>query len=249
MRLLILSDLHFEFHRDGGEAFCQRYRDFDDYDVAVIAGDLCSFSSLGRSFQLVSETFKETVYVSGNHEAYGSSIEEMTTKIWDELFEENQARESGGAIWPLERGFRVINGQRFIGATLWFPHDVVSKRLEWVMNDFSLIRGLSEEVDKIHRETKEWLWDTLTKDDVLVTHHLPHPRSIHPKYAESNLNRFFLGDIGGLIQNRQPKLVIHGHTHESIDYRIGKSRVVCNPHGYLGREVNPNFVERLVVEV
>jgi Icc-related predicted phosphoesterase len=242
MKLLVMSDLHFEFHRDGGRAFCERYRDFDGYDVAVIAGDLCDFKSLERSWDLVDEAFKQTVSVCGNHELYGASLAEFRDES-DYLFE------FGHMNWLLERGYRAIGDQRFIGCTLWFPHDETGRRLEWTMNDFELIRGLSGEVDRLHRQSKEWLWDTLTRDDVLVTHHLPSWKSVHPKYAGSNLNRFFVGDIEELIRRRQPKLVVHGHTHESFDYRIGDTRVVCNPLGYVGREVNPNFVERMVVEV
>jgi len=243
-----MSDLHFEFHRDGGAAFCQRYDSFTDYDVAVIAGDLCDFKTMGRSWDLVSQNFIESVLVAGNHEHYGSSLDGVERATHD-LYEENWGRDLGGAIWPLERGHRVIDGQRFVGATLWFPMDAESMKLTWTMNDFSLIGGLTQEVNQTHMRTKEYLWDTLTKDDVLVTHHLPSMKSVHQKYAASNLNRFFVGDIEELIRRRQPKLVIHGHTHESCDYRIGETRVVCNPYGYQDHETNPRFVERLVVEV
>ena len=39
----------------------------------------------------------------------------------------------------------------------------------------------------------------------------------------------------------QPRLWIHGHTHESFDYQIGKTRVVCNPRGYASIEENHCF--------
>lgn len=245
MRLLIMSDLHFEFHRDGGEAFCERYRDFDGYDVAVIAGDLCDFKSIPRSVRLVSQAFRMAQLVVGNHECYAASVREAFDAI-DEATEHGNVcvTENGEASYPIGG-----HTQRILGATLWFPHDDAGRRLEWTMNDFGLIRGLSQEVDKLHRRSREYLWDTLTKDDVLVTHHLPSWRSVHPKYAGSNLNRFFVGDIENLIASRQPKLVIHGHTHESADYRIGATRVVCNPYGYKDHEANPRFVERKVVEI
>ena len=31
---------------------------------------------------------------------------------------------------------------------------------------------------------------------------------------------------------RQPKLWIHGHSHDRCDYSLGKTRVVANPMGY-----------------
>jgi Icc-related predicted phosphoesterase len=32
----------------------------------------------------------------------------------------------------------------------------------------------------------------------------------------------------------RPALWLHGHTHGSCDYKLGDTRVVCNPMGYPG---------------
>ncbi len=253
MKLLILSDCHFEHMRDGGAAFCQRYDSFTDYDVAVIAGDLCDFKSIARSVRLVSRAFRDNVIlVGGNHECYGSSVDEAQEQLENSCASTNEGEATTAAVHFLERSAVTIGltgGQRFVGATLWFPMDHEAMKLTWTMNDFRLIDNLAQVVNRIHERTKEYVWDTLTKDDVLVTHHLPSWRSVHPKYAGSNINRFFVGDIESLIRDRQPKLIAHGHTHESCDHMIGETRVICNPLGYWDHEVNPNFVERLVVEV
>jgi predicted phosphodiesterase len=42
---------------------------------------------------------------------------------------------------------------------------------------------------------------------------------------------------------------VHGHTHESFDYEIGKTRVVCNPRGYASIEENRGFRPDFTVEV
>jgi hypothetical protein len=39
-----------------------------------------------------------------------------------------------------------------------------------------------------------------------------------------------------ILDRRQIKLWTHGHTHESFDYMIGTTRVVCNPRGYIDFE-------------
>ena len=36
-------------------------------------------------------------------------------------------------------------------------------------------------------------------------------------------------------------LWIHGHMHDSFDYEINGTRVVCNPRGYTPFELNPDF--------
>jgi Icc-related predicted phosphoesterase len=40
-----------------------------------------------------------------------------------------------------------------------------------------------------------------------------------------------VSDLSGLVETYQPALSVHGHTHKSSDYRIGKTRVLRNPHG------------------
>jgi Icc-related predicted phosphoesterase len=57
----------------------------------------------------------------------------------------------------------------------------------------------------------------------------------------------FVSDQSALIEAHQPALWVHGHVHNSSDYRVRRTRVVCNPHGY-GTE-NPDFDGALVVEV
>ena len=41
----------------------------------------------------------------------------------------------------------------------------------------------------------------------------------------------------------------HGHTHESFDYLVNGTRVVCNPRGYAPMELNPAFDPGLTVDV
>lgn len=89
-----------------------------------------------------------------------------------------------------------------------------------------------------------WLRTQLTDEfvgtTVVVTHHLPHPRSIHRKYKASSLNPSFASDLSNLM-GPSVSLWIHGHTHESFDYVVNSTRVVCNPRGYAPMELNEAF--------
>jgi len=80
----------------------------------------------------------------------------------------------------------------------------------------------------------------------VVTHFLPHPGSVAPQYEGSPLNRFFLAaDAQPLVEERGARLWIHGHTHVSCDYQVGKTRVICNARGYPaepGTSLNPALV-------
>ena len=55
----------------------------------------------------------------------------------------------------------------------------------------------------------------------------------------------YASDLSSLIDARQPDVWVHGHVHNPVDYRIGATRVVCNPRGHIeedsARTFDPNF--------
>ena len=73
MRLQLLSDLHFEFHRDGGRTFVDSL-DPTGIDILVLAGDIAVADGIPPALALLCEKFRDAavVYVHGNHEFYGS---------------------------------------------------------------------------------------------------------------------------------------------------------------------------------
>ena len=73
---------------------------------------------------------------------------------------------------------------------------------------------------------------------VVVGHHTPSHQSCHPRYRDDQImNGGYHSDLSEFIMDRpQIKLWTHGHTHEVFDYKVGETRIVCNPRGYLGHE-------------
>ena len=65
---------------------------------------------------------------------------------------------------------------------------------------------------------------------MVITHHAPHPLSIHPRYVRNPLNAGFVSDLTPLLQGAD--LWLHGHVHDSFDYQVGRCRIVANPAGY-----------------
>lgn len=82
---------------------------------------------------------------------------------------------------------------------------------------------------------------------VVVSHHAPHPGSVAQRYRGDPLTPAFVSDLSDLMARGRPDLWVHGHTHTSFDYRVGPTRVVCNPRGFPGE--NDVFDPGLVVEV
>ena len=66
-------------------------------------------------------------------------------------------------------------------------------------------------------------------------------RSTNGAYS-SNLDDF-------IINNPKIKTWIHGHTHESFDYMIGSTQIVCNPRGYINYEARAEEFSLKYLEV
>ena len=135
-------------------------------------------------------------------------------------------------------------GQRFVGCTLWFPYTGVQQPLDEHVADFQTISDIRTWLPETAKASREFLEQNVRSGDVVVTHHLPHPRSIAARFARSRLNPYFLHDVSATVEGGGAALWIHGHTHTSNDYVAGTTRVVCNPLGYPGffpGEPNPDF--------
>jgi len=242
LRLQIVSDLHFEFHPDGGQGLVSSMS-FQDCDALVVAGVLCDAKSIASSFELLCRACpKPILYVPGNHEYYGSSFSEV-----DELLA--SAEQTHSQLSVLNNKSVAVAGHRILGTTLWFPDQPDNAKYEGILNDFRMIRGFKKEVYAANAKAHQFLEDELLKDDVVITHHLPSLESVSERFRGGRLNRFFVSPLDELILERQPALWVHGHTHGSKDYPLGHTRVVCNPFGYLGREVNEGWDASKQVEV
>src|SRR5690606_35705247 len=91
-----------------------------------------------------------------------------------------------------------------------------------------------EDALREHEQSRTWLSTELAKPyygrTVVITHHGPHPLSVHPRYSGDATNAAFVSDLSELL--KWPQLWLHGHVHDSFDYRVHGYRVVANPRGY-----------------
>ncbi len=249
MRIRVHSDLHLEFQ---------------DWipppvpaDVVVLAGDI-HVGVEGLSWARRHFADSHLIYVPGNHEYYGGEMESTLEQLRQVAAAED--------IALLDCDPVVIDGVRFLGATLWTDFALYGSDPEAIahaqaearrrMADYRRIRLRDsgrlqpDDTRRIHQRQAAWLAEQLAQPfagaTVVVTHHLPHALSVHPKYEGDLLNPSFASDLSALV--RDPvQLWIHGHTHESIDYQIDGTRVVCNPRGYLPQEPNDSFDPERVV--
>lgn len=239
MKLSLFSDLHFEFHADKGESFIDSM-DLSKTDILILAGDITTHDNIFDTLKLFSTKNIPVLYILGNHEFYNSSFEKVYKTIKSIKLPN---------IHILNNDIIEINGTRFLGTTMWFRDDAYNSLYKKGMNDFHIINNFERNVYVENNKALEFLYNNVKEGDVVITHHLPSEKCIHPLFKKSSLNNFFVCDVEGLIIGREPKLWCFGHTHYSFDMNIGATRVISNPFGYVGHELNSSFNDELVIEI
>ena len=153
----------------------------------------------------------------------------------------------------------------FIGTTLWTDFEILGDprlagyQCQQVMMDYKKIRKLpgyskirSLDTALYHKFAKSWLEKELERlegqKNIVVTHHGPSMQSVPAYYQEDIITSAYVSDLEQLILAYQPNAWIHGHLHNSSDYRIGKTRVLCNPKGY-SSELNLDFDANKFLEI
>lgn len=251
MKILLLSDLHLSVQPLAAPD--------TQADVVILAGDLGrppAAIAWARQFN------QPTLFVAGNHEYYGSDLQSTIAEL--------QSLASDSAVNVLECSERIIDGVRFLGCTLWSDHRLYETEQAReqgmalavnVLHDFTRITcapGSDEKftplmAQQLCDQSLGWLDEQFAAPfdgpTVVITHFAPTRQSIHAQFADSPLNACFVSDLETQILQWQPALWVHGHTHNSFDYQVGKTRVVCNPRGYApGGEIeNPKFDPNLTL--
>ena len=248
MTIQILSDIHprnwTEAHgsRWFRETFISSTR--TNADVLIIAGDTVSMmesqlEQTKETLKVFCDNWKNVVYVLGNHDCWGTSINTAEERLSELGVADN--------FHPLVNGeVRTIEGQRFFGATGFQPRPRKGVYVEHII-DSEYIRQFYRQAPRHFLSFIRFLDMNLTKDDIVVTHHAPSARSTSPEFIGSPSNHYFITpQFEDTIRAKQPKLWVHGHVHSCHDYSIENTRVICNPLGYAGEGVN--FANQLVIE-
>ncbi|MDR2918565.1 MAG: metallophosphoesterase [Tannerella sp.] len=248
MKIQIISDLHNEFGTSNLK--------FENIDMLIVAGDL----DLGiKGITWLKEITENIpiIYVLGNHEYYKGSYPKTLNKI--------KSASLGTNIHVLENESVVINNITFHGATLWTDFElfgnpqVYGSICQAKMNDYRLIRleptySKLRSIDtyQMHKKSLNWLENSLSRSDtpinVVITHHAPSMKSIPDEFKEDMLSSAYASDLEPIILKRKPDFWIHGHIHTPIDYKIGSTRVICNPHGYIHEKYN-GYNTKLIIEI
>lgn len=236
MRIQIASDLHLEFLQRNfpGERLIAPAH---GADLLVLAGDIGNGT---LAVELFGDWPVPVLYVAGNHEYYGHDMEQLRADL--------RAATCRTSMRFLDNDIVDFWGIRFIGTTLWTDYRLTLNRLQSELMDVAerrisdhhriWFRGralTARDALAEHESSRAWLERALDTQyagrTVVISHHGPHPLSVHPRYAGDPLNAAFVSDLSEQVVKAD--LWIHGHVHDFFDYAVGQCRVVANPRGYV----------------
>lgn len=256
MKIQLLSDLHVEFWPTSASFVHTMYDSFiTDADVLVLAGDI----NVGRSNTLstlkyFADKYPMVIYVMGNHEEYGQEfrafhefdmfVDKLPNNVFFLDYEE----------------FVRYGDVVFMGSCLYtnFGNDNRAKAMASAyIADFRLIKGATPTKYTEQYETElsaiKTAYNTFPNEKkVIVTHFLPALECINERFRtndNSGINKYFANTLGSYIETLKDTTWLFGHTHDSIDMMIGDTKMLCNPMGYFGSEMNPNFNPQFTIEV
>jgi predicted phosphodiesterase len=234
MKIALYSDLHLEsspgWMLPGGL----------EADILILAGDIIVFNDFTPIQALLGSWDKPVIYVPGNHEYHTQrpmSEHNLMVKAW---LAENLPQ----VHFLLNEG-ASLGGVHFFGGTMWTDFQGANPeamfRAPISLSDFDLIFFKTDRLTpldtiRLHHEFKKalkaWFGEDLVGPRVVVTHHAPleKPRTQHSGGILQPA--FVCFDMAGIIDKYQPAAWIYGHTHESDDRAIGRTRLISNPLGY-----------------
>jgi len=277
MKFALASDVHLEFgqiefnNTGGADALVL------SGDICV-AKDLAFTESIRsenwmKFFTHCSEQFKDVIYIMGNHEHYHGDFAKSYDQIKGALSEltnvhflEKESVTLGDVTFVAGTLWTDMNKED--------PNTLYGIR--GYMNDYRIISDSSTPVNfrdedgnfhtrtgkftpeqsvVEHKAMLQFIRDVVdhqpTEKFVVVGHHAPSKQSTKPKYeGEVMVNGAYSSDLSEFILDRpQIKVWTHGHTHDTFDYMIGSTRIVCNPRGYDGYEDRADNFQLQYIEV
>lgn len=228
----LASDLHVgEYLAEGLEI---PFRIHPQTNLLILAGDI-DIGLQGMDFARALDV--PTLYVPGVLEHAG-----LEPEVAAPLMKLDSSRTK---VRVLQNDAVVINGIRFLGTTLWPnfgaprpPGEPERVGIEVAMSGYGSLQDNGKPMTYAglwarHQAAAAWLSQRLAEPfngpTVVISHHIPHPKSIPQQGAGDPFAAASQTRLTGLMKFADYWL--HGSAHVACDYRIRDCRVICNPVG------------------
>jgi Icc-related predicted phosphoesterase len=199
-------------------------------------------------FEYECAKYKKVFYVMGNHEHYHGRFDKTKAFI-QSMMPDN--------VTVLDNEVVEYEGVMFMGATLWTNlnngDSLTMYHIKQMLNDYKVVQfhdpvkniyhKLPPEVTfKSHVKTMKYFREMLSihrdKPFVIISHHAPSFMSVNERFKHDHtMNGGYASDLSeDILDNENIKVWVHGHMHDPVDYKIGETRVLANPRGYIPYE-------------
>jgi Icc-related predicted phosphoesterase len=247
MNFQFVSDLHLEFAQN--KKLLSKKPILPVQETLIIAGDLMPLSAMDQHqdfLNYLSDHFKMTYWLPGNHEFYGSDLATRPNSF-EEFIRPNVlllnhiVKEIPDPAGPIELIFSTL--WSFIPALLT---EIVVKRVQ----DFNQIQWNGSPMtpkvyNQLHQNALDFLEPALESKSarkMVITHHLPSFLNYPKKHQNDPINACFASNLDDFIQKTAPNAWIFGHHHTNIDpFLIGQTRLYTNQLGYAKSKEGTGF--------
>lgn len=252
MVLQYCSDPHLEFPQNAAYIQANPIRPVGD--ILILAGDVMLFTQINRQkgfFDFISDHFRETYWIPGNHEYYGGNILNRSGSF------EEKIRDN---VFLVNNIVKTFGTHQLIFSTLWSSiSQLNSWRVERGLNDFYQISCngrlfQAQDYNNLHQNCLMFLQDALRAEivgkKVVITHHVTTFENYPPEYKGDYLNEAFATALDDLILDTSPGYWIYGHHHRNIpDFKIGQTTMLTNQLGYVQNNENQFFDSDKCIEL
>ena len=267
-----ISDIHREWDRDFFLRHCKKqmranphsfipyepsHLDTDKDTILGLAGDIDSKKHTIDFLKKMSTRFKYVVCVLGNHDYWKRDLDSHVENVKKALAEAGCSN-----VFVLENDSVVIEGYRFIGATLWTDFnkdDLLLNLAKEQINDYKFMRKGNYsrrvrpvDIYKEHEKSAKFIFSFAQNDEkmIVLSHHAPSFKSVdYSRYGMGPINHLYATEFGNQIAYSNFLFWHHGHIHASRWYQIFNTWVICNPRGYFAYQMNKQFDDTKLIEL
>ncbi len=223
-------------------------------EVLLLAGDIIPFAEMDKHndfFNYISDHFKTTYWIPGNHEYYGFDAATKHGHI-HEAIRPN--------LFLINNSTIVIEDKQLIFSTMWThigPENALT--IQRRMNDFYQIKFNGQpltptEYNFLHAEAMAFLKPAIEeKNDfkkIVVTHQVPTFFNYPNKYKNDAIREGFAVELFELIEASKICNWIFGHHHHNAPpIFVGNTQLLTNQLGYVQYSEHNRFKKDATFEL
>ncbi len=248
MKIQYASDLHLEFPQNRN--WIAQYPIIPVGDVLILNGDITILRKGFENdsfFDFVSENFKQTYIIPGNHEFYGGY--DMRNVLELNL--------------DIRHNVKLLNNQtinfgstKIIFTTLW-TH-ISNSLIENYLNDFHKsyyknTRLNTKNYNLLHQECVAFLEKELANNNsektIVVSHHIPTEKANGFVGGDPIMGQAFVVNLESLLEKYSIDYWIYGHSHRNKDCEDFGIQFKSNQLGYVHWDEHKDFNREALIEI